>query len=569
MFSQQQRGHGTVRKARRENPVNGVRIAWDYTTLKQVSDVSANYSGYARMIKLRDGCLFCVYESDKNIHVVKSFDGGKRWSEPIVIAAMENNIARAVPEVLELSDGSILVSYNLRPPRQNTDPEKRYSIQVIRSLDGGKHWTKPVEVYRAGFEFKNGCWEPAQIQLPTGEVQLYIANEGPYTQSDEQEITMFRSKDQGMTWSHGEKISFRSGHRDGMPVPLLLTNGDEIIVAIEDNGIRGKEFKPAIIRTSVDDCWAGAPVLGSDQTREYAMDSAASIPELKYAGAPYIRQLSTEEVILSYQSNERRPDFKWDRSDMIVAIGTSEGRNFNRKSFPFHISDPSKTALWSSLCVANDSTVIAVTSTNAFGKMAVWMIKGYVLPEISCRRTTITSAEERRAVLWNAKAPIFIGGYGSTRARINAAWNHDFLFLTGDVSDEKVFAATGTPETDDGVQFLLDPQNLSLMSPDENIFSITVTAGGKCFFKQGKNGSWSEWNPSGIVATSEQRAMGYRIELAIPWPTIKYDPVKNDRIGFHAVVLETSSGTSHDYAEPLAGNITDASFSWSPMFLID
>ncbi len=261
-------------------------------------------------------------------------------------------------------------------------------------------WTKPVEVYKAGYEFKNGCWEPAQIQLPSGEIQLYIANEGPYTQSNEQEITIFRSIDQGSTWTTGETVSFRSGHRDGMPVPLLLKNKQEIIVAIEDNGIGGKEFKPAIIRTSAVNSWSNAPVLSADVAREYAMDKSAAITDTKYAGAPYIRQLPSGEVILSYQGNELRKDFQWDRSDMIVSIGSSEGRNFNRKSTPFYISDPAKTALWNSLCVENDSTVIALSSTNAYGKTAVWMIKGHILPEIKSRRATINIDGKKNEELW-------------------------------------------------------------------------------------------------------------------------------------------------------------------------
>jgi hypothetical protein len=550
-------------------PINGIRIAWDYATLKQLSPVSANYSGYARMIKLRNGILFCVYESDQTIHSITSVDGGKRWSQPMIIAAPRNNIACAVPEVLQLQDESIMVSYNLRPPHDNTDPEKKFSVEISRSVDGGQHWSEPVEVYKGGHEFKNGCWEPAQIQLPSGEIQLFIANEGPYTQSNEQEITMFRSIDQGANWSNGEKISFRKGHRDGMPVPLMLKNNREIIVAIEDNGISGREFKPAIIRTSAVDCWSNAPVLANDKAREYAMDKSALIPETKYAGAPYIRQLAAGQVLLSYQSNERRPDFQWDRSDMVVAIGNAEGRSFNRKSIPFYISDTSKTALWSSLCIENDSTVIALTSTNAYGRTAVWMIKGYVLPGIKSRRATITIDGNKGEALWNSKAPVFIGGYGATRARINTAWDNNMLFLTADVYDENVFSASGNKDHDDAIQFFLDPQNLSLVSPGENVFTITVTAGGVGDYKQGRNGGWCDWTPSGVISKSKKTDRGYQLELGIPWQALKHKPQMNKRIGFHAMILETSTGIRRAYAEPLAGNISEASYSWSPLFLTD
>jgi hypothetical protein len=197
------------------------------------------------------------------------------------------------------------------------------------------------------------------------------------------------------------------------------------------------------------------------------------------------------------------------------------------------------------------------------------MIKGYVLPEIKSRRATITIDGNKGEALWNSKAPVFIGAYGATRARINTAWDNNMLFLTADIYDEKVFSASGSTENDDAIRFFLDPKNLSLVSPDENIFLITVTAGGICDFKQGKNGLWCDWTPSGVMSKSKKTDRGYQLEVGIPWTALKYEPQMNKRIGFHAMVLETSTGISHAYAEPLAGNIAEASYSWSPLFLTD
>jgi hypothetical protein len=36
-------------------PVEGVRIAWDFSTRRKLSSTSSNYSGYARMIRLSNG----------------------------------------------------------------------------------------------------------------------------------------------------------------------------------------------------------------------------------------------------------------------------------------------------------------------------------------------------------------------------------------------------------------------------------------------------------------------------------------------------------------------------------
>lgn len=364
--------------AKKEDPVEGIRIAWDRTTLQQLSPEEARYAGYARMIVLHDSSLFCVYECQGATHAIRSYDNAVTWTRPVIVAAPQDDISRVVPEVLQLRDRSILVSYNLRPRGNNTDPSKRFAIEVRRSIDG-EQWSEPVRVYTAGHEFINGCWEPAQIQLPSGEIQLFIANEAPYTQSNEQEITLFRSTDNGTSWTAGEKVSFRSRFRDGMPVPLLLKNGKEIIVAIEDNGIEGNAFKPVIIRTPADGAWKNAPVLADSKDRMHALEARNRVPASAYAGAPYLRQLPSGETLLSYQSTEWRTNAPWDRSDMVVAIGDSEGKNFNHKSRPFYFTDSTKACLWNSITVLNDTTVIALTSTNGFSdKMGVWMIKGYI-----------------------------------------------------------------------------------------------------------------------------------------------------------------------------------------------
>src|SRR5690242_21276392 len=41
-------------------------------------------------------------------------------------------------------------------------------------------------------------------------------SEAPYTKSNEQEISLLRSFDHGLTWSRPTQVSFRQGKRDGM-----------------------------------------------------------------------------------------------------------------------------------------------------------------------------------------------------------------------------------------------------------------------------------------------------------------------------------------------------------------
>lgn len=349
------------------------RISWDESTLQKVSASGKGYCGYARLIQLQDRSLLCTYEADGSVVVAKSSDGGKTWSPPITVAPRENGFNMAVPDLLQLKDGSVLICYNPRPYQQST--ERKFAIRTKKSYDSGLTWKDERLLYEAGHEFKNGCWEPSAIQLPGGEIQLYFANEGVYLNSNEQNISLLRSRDNGLTWTTPEMVSFRSGYRDGMPVPVLLQNGKEIVYAIEDNGVGN--FKPYIIRTRVEANWS-APVLSDAADRNYAL--AEKIPDSIYAGAPYLRQLSTGETILSYQGTEGRPN-KMNNAEMKVVIGTADARNFTNKTSPFKIP-PSRSGLWNSVSIIDKDVVVALTSTNAFsenGATEVWMIKGRVI----------------------------------------------------------------------------------------------------------------------------------------------------------------------------------------------
>ena len=138
------------------------------------------------------------------------------------------------------------------------------------------------------------------------------------------------------------------------------------------------QFKPSIIRTTFEANW-NTVADGSSPNRNAAL--AQPLADSIYAGAPYLSQLKTGETILSYQGTEGR-DKQWERACMYVAIGDREGKNFGNKTIPFDIP-LNKQGLWNSLCVLDDNTIIALTSTNAYSDNAteVWMIKGHLMKE--------------------------------------------------------------------------------------------------------------------------------------------------------------------------------------------
>lgn len=355
------------------NAVNNKTIVWDQTTLKQAGSKNGNY---ARMIQLSNGNLFCVYENAGGVECITSNDLGKSWDQPVVIAKPVPGVNMAVPEILELKDNSLLASYNPRPHKVNGawDTTKHFAICTKKSYDKGKTWADERLIYEAQYSFDDGCWEPSQIQLPSGEIQLFFSNEGVYTKSNEQNISIFRSKDNGLSWTkEPEIVSFRPGHRDGMPVPIILKGKNEIVFSIEDNA--GATFKPSIIRNSISQNWQ-KKVGPDDAERIYAL--TPKLPDTVYAGAPYLRQLHSGETVLSYQSTQNR-NHNWEQACMQVALGNSDAKDFVSVPTPFSIP-VNKHGLWNSLCVLNDDTIIALTSTNAFGnETEIWMIKGRVI----------------------------------------------------------------------------------------------------------------------------------------------------------------------------------------------
>lgn len=356
-------------------PITKVKtIQWDPSTLVRVAapPLGKSYAGYARLIELENSQLLCVYESDGSIWQVTSDDGGKSWQNGKIIAEKEDGINMSVPDILQLNNGHLLLMYNPRP--YNINPSRFFAIRVKISADNGTTWGEANEIYKAGYQFENGCWEPAAIQLPNGHIQLYFANEGIYTSSDEQNISMLTSEDNGRTWTKEPKIiSFRAGKRDGMPAPLLLQSKDIIAVAIEDNGF--VNFKPYIITNTLQENWQ-TTVLANSPNRVYAM--ATPVSNDVYAGAPYLRQLKSGETILSYQGTENRSTNSLDDAVMKVMVGDEWAKNFEGRTEPFNIPR-GKNGLWNSISVLKDDTIIALTSTNGFssnGSTEVWMIKG-------------------------------------------------------------------------------------------------------------------------------------------------------------------------------------------------
>ncbi len=350
-------------------------IEWEKNTLICIADEG----GYPRLRRLKDNSLIVVYENRRgDLMVKKSTDEGITWGEPVMAYEAFNytdeqtgertrvNIAN--PEIIQLDNGDILLASNLRPRDEGVFP---FSIALKRSRDNGATWTEADILYRAGTYFRNGCWEPSFLMLPNGTLHLYFANESPYRDSDEQEISMLYSTDNGASWSEAHTtVSFRKGKRDGMPV--AVHDGSIIYMAIEDN--LSKQFKPYLVQSSIKQAWVN-PVLEDSPYRYSALRNP--LGNEVYAGAPYLVLTDKGLFVLSYQTTKNRSS-DWELSTMEVVV-SDRPSDFRNPSQPFDVP-LSKEAKWNALYDLGDNTIAALASTNFNSdKIGVWMIKGKII----------------------------------------------------------------------------------------------------------------------------------------------------------------------------------------------
>lgn len=541
--------------------VDGIRIAWDYSSMQKLAppgNPTSVWAGYPRIRRLNDGTLMAVYETQGNGEMVQSNDNGATWSQPVSTfkkhritneneASTDVNIANT--ELCQLQNGDLVMACNYRPATAEIAP---FAIAVRRSSDMGKTWGADQVIFEAAPRFKDGCWEPSFLQLPNGELQVYFANEAPYLTSDEQNISMIASKDNGITWAKEPKtVCFRSGRRDGMPVALLV--GDEILVSVEDN--KSGQFKPAIVRTSIADNWS-TTVLANSTRREYALK--VPLPDEVYAGAPYIVRVPSGEVILSYQTTRGRST-NWELSTLEVAIGDKKGRNFEKITQPFNVP-ADREAKWNSLALWDPNTIVAAATTSFRNPTCeVWIIKGHLLTELKIMPATIVVDGNISVPEWGSRLPLFIGHRSETNLQAAIRRGEQTLYFCASVKDQKLVATSDDPLHSDGVHFYIDTESQKSEAPKTSIYRIWCNYKGETKIFKGARGIWNEIKNNQLVAKTRTNADGYELEIAVPFSLI--NKKTNDGIRLNLGLVEYSS-PSNSYEENIVNSDAVSPDSW-------
>lgn len=527
----------------RGESIDGIRIAWDFSSIQRIADKG----GYPRLLRLQDSSVIIVYEDrEGNFKYKRSYDEGISWSDPVTAfsrfeytgkngKSVMVNIANS--EIIQLKNGDIIIGCNYRPAEAEVAP---YSIAIRRSTDNGETWTEPQILYDAAPRFHDGCWEPSFLQLPDGELQVYFANENAYQKSDEQEISMLNSSDNGITWTKIPKtVSFRKDRRDGMPVSRLIN--DEIVAVIEDNNI--DRFKPYTVRTKISDNWS-APVLGDSPQREYALTER--IADSAYLGAPYLLKLPTGETVISYQTNENR-DPDWELSTMEVAIGDKTARNFGKRTQPFDVP-LGKEAKWNSLALWNNHTVVAVSSTNfASEHPAPYIIKGYIIPEI------INTSKDANSY------PIFIGSKGETNLRADISDNQESLTIKCKVKDSQLYQEDAANRKSDGVYIYIDAGNSLSEKLNGNVYRLWSDYKGVFKLWKYNKESWETISGDVVEVTSVITEDGY--DLVLNFPKQNFTQLHNKDIRLN-IELSAYNGKDSGYTETVANSDISETGSW-------
>lgn len=532
--------------AAKKQPYSGSRIFWDSRNPVKVF----GGGGYARVMELKDGRLMACCEWG-GIRISFSSDKGQTWDAPTTIVTNTNNIPNCVPDMIQLRDGTIIVAYNPRPSAPYTD-DRRFSIRLKRSTDKGRTWSREIVVYDGGSTFDTGCWEPCLLELPSGELQLYFADESPYTTNNDQQISICRSFDKGQTWSTPECVSYRSGFRDGMPVPVLLQDSTTIAVAIEDNGWGYNDFVPTIVKTSITRNWSSY-VPASSSLRSKAIDY--NYCPVALGGAPYLRVLPSGETVLSHQS----PYNHSGNADMYVYVGNKSARNFKAMSSPFPVPQ-NQSALWNSLAVIDTGVVVAVSGYGG----SVKMVKGYPKSrlEVPFGHPVVDGLRTPSEGYFSSIGEqILMGSETETYTYADLAYDDDSLYVVCRVYDKQLVSAG---DYADVVNIELETEAASYTTPQVTSYKYEVSPNATFVLFKGTGTSWEKQQVSSSHLAFKQDANFYTFEIAVPWTELGKE--KAPLAGAMTFNIQVTNGDgSSRVIEKIADTEPNGPYSWMPL----
>ena len=336
-------------------------VQWDRTTDHVVSAPNDTGAAAPRARQLSNGEILLAYHHGEmlgncgsRVTLRRSRDGGATWYQTREIDGPGERgfWGFSNPDFIELGHGRLML---VSAARGKADPrskdgflsECQHSGLRVRFSDNyGATWGPP-RMIAAG---RGRVWEPSIVRLPSGELQIFYANESPDLEEEgaSQCIESMRSVDGGQSWSTPIIVTEQRGCRNGMPTALTLSNG-HVVCGQE---VVGLGTSP----------WIADTLHGQKCGYYLAQD------HYDFGAAPFLARASDGSTLLAFHSqNEQSLLFKqqpgaWLFSQIYVQRGDAEAGHFGPASCPWPPAGARSGAFFPSLLAEHDGELVALAS---------------------------------------------------------------------------------------------------------------------------------------------------------------------------------------------------------------
>lgn len=544
-------------KTERQIAESDVRISWDRTTYTEhtsahVSSCSEEVGTitpfteenlyYPRIKRLSDGSLLMSFENDHfgwDLYTRRSENNGRTWSDAVMLtkthpatSTVGDDFKTYVnPDFIELQDGRIMLAYQWRYKLGYNDlPNTNVNcgIEIMFSDDFGRTWGKAQPVY------VGRCWEPALLQLPSGEIQMFITSSQELIDGmSAPQVVIIRSFDGGKTWQgksvcdidDNETISRTRDDRstyDGMATGVCLD--DNVGIAVPYEVWHGKwvvDQSPYIVKTDMETNWHGdhAAIRAHGGP---GWPAKKQINKDFYGYGPYSAKLTTGEVLVLSNGTYKGEQGIW------VFIGDKKADNFRNPTSPFD-------GYWGSIDCIGENSVIA-TGTVKYRKDG--SVRGLVRSEIGRLNRSKTLAKGDRELQGIASFDRenndfwFLGHSFPSSVYADFGYDDDNFILYSYLYDSVLTALT--TENSDAVEILLardgQPQRKVVVN-GRGAYKVYVDD--NIAWKPIAWGVTNEVEVAGTLNNDTDKDLGYSVKLRVPWECLGGKPSGVEKIRCH------------------------------------
>ena len=569
-------------------PSGDLRIAWDNATIRDITEipvVNKCYTEtnimYPRIKRLADGRLMMSFMNNTygwEPYVAFSDDNGTTWHGATRLveqvkgtsSAGDDDLVIVNPDFIQLADGTILLAYQRRWKKGYNDLDhtnENCYIEIMSSADGGASWTDPRRIYTGR------CWEPAMLQLPSGEIQMYItdSNEVKYKRSQPC-TTLIRSFDGGRTWQGKEHCTYKDGEiisrtidsrgsYDGMASAVRLDDGSLLLPVEVWSGVHKMDQTPVIIKTDAATNWRSDQSIRDNGGPDYPAKKQVNKDLTGYG--PYICRLpSGHPLVLAGGARYKGKPGAW------VLVGDRNGDNFGNASSPFE-------GYWGCIDYIGDNRVMMAVTQDYKDNGAKRSKTKTAIGRINYAKQAGAPGSFADPADFNRENNSFwfLGKEQPSQIFVDFGYTPEAFVVDAYLFDEDLQAYT--PENSDAVGVLIGRRNAS---GDYDSYKLTVNAEGAYTLYRLEGTSWVLSSAGtvpvktvGTVNDPSDRDLGFGVRMPIDWGLIGGAPAKGEKIKAHirhyykTTAKEGPVGATIEEAE---GENTDYPAEWLDVTLI-